>query len=97
MNEKPNNPPAFPKLVSLSTNGRNGYEAEMQSGMSLRDYFAAKALNGILAGIDMLATDGSELKRLTEKMGYKHAQYWIAATSYQIADAMLAEREKGQQ
>jgi hypothetical protein len=38
-----NNPPAFPQLV-LSNNG-----AYVEGGMTLRDYFAAKAMQGILA------------------------------------------------
>ncbi len=44
-------------------------------GMSLRDYFAARALQGILA---------NEASPLHE----------IVAAAYEIADAMLEEREK---
>ncbi len=50
--------------------------------MILRDYFAAKAMQGICAGFLSVA-DGLDPKFDV-----------IADHSYKIADAMLAEREK---
>jgi hypothetical protein len=47
-------------------------------GMTLRDYFAAKALQGVLAA------DTEELLSVDA----------IASVSYRIANAMLKEREK---
>jgi len=47
-------------------------------GMTLRDYFAAKALQGVLAA------DTEELLSVDA----------IASVSYRIADAMLKERQK---
>jgi len=64
--------PAFPQHID----GVHYAEA----GMSLRDYFAAKAMNGICA-----ASPGSE---------WTDAR--IAQGAYELADAMLAEREKAQ-
>jgi len=54
--------------------------AEVQKGMSLRDYFAAKAMQGMLT---------------TWKLGDKEvtADDW-AAWAYETADAMLKAREK---
>jgi len=49
------------------------------NGMTLRDYFAAKALQGICAAPEHLDRIGS----------FKNA----AATAYELADAMLAARE----
>jgi len=52
-----------------------------QEGMTLRDYFAAKAMQGILAGklpITM-KTDADQL---------------IAIVAYQIADSMLIARDE---
>jgi hypothetical protein len=49
-------------------------------GMTLRDYFAAKAMQGICAGRD----EAGELIR--------HGYYWIASEAYTIADAMLKVR-----
>jgi hypothetical protein len=55
---------------------------EHSSGMSLRDYFAAKALQG------MLSAD------CEDKMAAWSNSDKAAAWSYEFADAMLAEREK---
>ena len=68
--------PAFPTEV---VNTNDGW---IHSGMTLRDYFAAKAMNGMLAG----------------HIGhYGHDNYWpyedMAKQSYQMADAMLVARE----
>ncbi|HEK0777948.1 TPA: hypothetical protein SMP77_003609 [Proteus mirabilis] len=51
-----------------------------QEGMGLRDYLAAKAMNGILSNNVMIdtATD-QELE-------------WVAKNAYQMADAMLKAR-----
>jgi hypothetical protein len=54
-------------------------------GMSLRDYFAGQALAGILSHSDF--TDGSGTTMNSFVM--------YAKSSYDFADAMLAERAKG--
>lgn len=51
------------------------------AGMSLRDYFAAKALTCLA---DLWRDSGSE-----------NDAWNVAIESYRIADAMLAERERG--
>lgn len=51
------------------------------SGMSLRDYFAAKAIQGLIAGS---MADGSS-------WGKDDAQL-MAQTAYEVAEAMLAAR-----
>lgn len=63
---KPENPPAFPN--------------EYDSGMTLRDYFAAKAMQGYLRDEhhDGPVVDYGD----------------VAEIAYAIADAMLAERSK---
>jgi hypothetical protein len=68
-----NNPPAFPQFV-LSNNGTYA-----EGGMTLRDYFAAKAMQGILAGL----------------LAYGRDIVWdqIAEDAYKQADAMLKARE----
>ena len=62
--------PAFPHDA-----GADFYE---RTGMTLRDYFAAKALQGICASPEHLDRTGS----------FKNA----AETAYELADAMLAAR-----
>jgi len=79
--------PAFPKTVS-----RNHSQEETplvdsctyitsEGGMSLRDYFAAKALQGMLAGCP-------DEPRIRSSM---NGQLWAQA-AYAMADAMLAAR-----
>ena len=56
--------------------------AEAVGGASLRDYFAAKAMQGLVSG---------------HFAKYGHEDYWprpeIASEAYEIADAMLAARK----
>ncbi len=67
-----NNPPAFPKtpFVEFGT---------PQDGMTLRDYFAAKAMQGILTAT------------LTPNTAWSQDE--AAETAYNVADAMLKARE----
>ena len=68
--------PAFP-LQSIGPDFAPGY-----AGMTLRDYFAAKAMQAMLSG---------------HFAKYGHEDYWprpeIAAEAYEMADAMLAARK----
>ena len=68
--------PAFPRPASLD----EAFSARCQSqtGMTLRDYFAAKAMVGLVV------TDPRETSAADE----------IAKDAYELADAMLAERDK---
>ena len=47
MSEEINNPPAFP--LAFETYDREGAVDDSTFGMSLRDYFAGQALQGLLA------------------------------------------------
>lgn len=67
--------PAFPG----EKNERFGQPNDCNPGMSLRDYFAAKALCGYLAAPDL-------------KIGTFAG---VAEHCYKAADAMLNERDKG--
>ena len=73
-----NNPPAFPHVADImQVNGNSAVVKTItQNGMTLRDYFAAKAMQGLLAD-----------PNTPEIMD-------IAGAAYEVADAMLAEREK---
>ena len=76
MSKKPENPSAFP--VVLDDNQEN----DVYGGMTLRDYFAAKAMEGIMAS----PSDSGWTKY--------DDQHEIAKASYDMADAMLEERAK---
>ena len=60
---------------------------QVHIGMTLRDYFASKALCGFLS-----APEANADKRWIDE-GLKASEI-AARASYQIADAMLAERKK---
>jgi hypothetical protein len=72
-----NNPPAFPTTKPLD------YWGDQNQGMTLRDYFAAKAMQG---GIDLVP------HMATPKVD-KTVPQIIAEMAYEYADAMLKERE----
>lgn len=72
MSEKETGGQAFP----LGANEYAGHGP--QAGMTLRDYFAAKAMQSILIGESWKASD----------------RIPMAKEAYELADAMLAERAK---
>lgn len=79
---KENGGPAFPR-EDYQCNGTSGYSAGLgQEGMTLRDYFAAKAMLGVLS------------KGAWENIGVDHADEMegMAIAFYSMADAMLKAR-----
>lgn len=78
-------PAAFPSVV-------DGY---IQDGMSLRDYFAAKAMQGIIIRFGeeppylLIPSEGSAVENEIDA-----AEAEIAKYSYEIADMMMLEREE---
>lgn len=74
------NIPAFPQYVI------NNGGAYVEGGMTLRDYFAAKAMQGMFANPD----DSHENYNLS----YDEYVKEIARCAYKMADAMLTAREK---
>lgn len=63
-------------------------------GMSLRDWLAGQALSGIIANSENVASGTEPTNCALSLHPYDFAK-WLAYTSYLVADAMLAEREKG--
>jgi hypothetical protein len=76
--KKPNNPNAFPTDLDIQKETEIGYY--YQTGMTLLDYFAAKALPQIIANYQR------ERKNIFE--------YPVCENAYTIAELMLKEREK---
>ena len=72
--------PAFPEVKRVAK------KLTRVSGMTLRDYFAAKAMQGMFA-------DSSVLQVLSR--GPRGASAELAAMAYEQADAMLKAREGG--
>ena len=91
-----NNPPAFPgkqkALLIKSEHSDIAKEYEIdQNGMTLRDYFAAKAMS-LAYKINKDTNDAN----IGENHWVWDAEDWayIAETAFSIADAMLRERLK---
>lgn len=83
--EKNLNPAAFPVAMSEQTFS-NQESAPYQEGMTLRDYFAAKAMQGILSNPNWMKEYNGEKYLMKSEI--------IAQVSHSIADAMLEQRNK---
>jgi len=92
MSARNNGGPAFPRAAGDYNGTRNGNGA--QDGMSLRDYFAAKAMHAELATAGMHDGAADALVDAAAAAGQTIEQR-IAFNAYRLADAMLAERAKG--
>ena len=77
------NPKDLPAFPGLHPSAECRYT---DSGMTLRDYFAAKAMQSkLLCEFPRDIPDGAKGKTVSE---------WVAEQSYKMADAMLEAREK---
>lgn len=74
--------PAFPCKLTMT-----------HRGASLRDYFAAAAMQGIVSSIDS-EPNYQRLRGHAAALGLSVSQ-WIARDAYKQADAMIAAREGG--
>jgi len=77
--EKDTGGQAFPLPLGSET-------VEGQEGMTLRDYFAAKVMQGVMAS-------GTAIQIGTN---HKHGMLDMAVAFYSMADAMLEARARGQ-
>lgn len=92
--------PAFPFVFEIpkGSNSLTGDvaktdERHVVQGMFLRDYFAAKAMNGMASQLLKWNSEVSKAgETLTERAKVMLPE--LANVAYQLADAMLAEREK---
>lgn len=73
MSKQNNGGPAFPEIGNVACNS----DWQSESGMTLRDYMAAKAMNGMCSHVD---TWGMTVPQ-------------IAKRAYDLADEMLRARE----
>ena len=86
MSKKEINPPAFPVVGCTIT------DDYLQEGMSLRDYFAAKAMQSMISNQEMfrnLCMDIDSSRDEKDKI-----EDYISQSSFDFADAMLKERQK---
>jgi hypothetical protein len=66
-------------MKAFPTSTDNGH-SENQDGMSLRDYFAAKAMQAIIINSDRNSVSIGEI------------DLWIGQYAYEVADAMMKEK-----
>lgn len=78
--------PAFPTTTGYFEDRDGNKCVEGSNGITKRDYFAAKAMQ------TLIAHEGSEILYSAET----GALLLIAEKSYKMADAMLAERSRGE-
>ncbi len=79
---------AFPQMSAEWDDARHEYVlGRSLAGMSLRDYFAAKAMNGILSNFRFI-------QEAAEASPDVEGSHLVPKMAYEIADAMLAERAK---
>lgn len=81
------NESAFPytakTLVGWADDGSPNYVEDTFPGMTLRDYFAAKAVSALVYSFK-------------DQMAARDFERVIARQAYLLADAMIAERDKGE-
>lgn len=83
--------PAFPVHVAIGPAGdvyHSGQVIEGGEGMTLRDWFAAQAMNGFASNSKSI----SAAIKVSEKMGREAADV-LASDAYVFADAMLKARK----
>lgn len=84
-NEKPHNPSAYP-MSSYGIERGMMDTGEDHKGMTLRDYFANSAMQGIMANSD------PELKADLAKL--ENPYEFLSKEVYKIAEAILKQREQ---
>lgn len=82
---KDNGGPAFPMIRDI----RHNPDWDHEEGMTLRDYFAVRAMQAIITKLPVVDREGEFGSPIEDKTKYNAD---IANSAYWIADAMLAER-----
>lgn len=73
--------------------GDDGLYRSVSDGMSLRDVFAMKAMETLIAKIPLVDVDG-KIGRIMSQAQADAIRIGVAESAYNYADAMLAERNK---
>ena len=84
--ESTSNQSAFP------IDAAHGYTSEFSQGMTLRDYFAAKSMNGAMS--DFSHWSAMMHDYTNERNEGESPREYAARVFYQMADAMLKQRNQ---
>lgn len=101
-NKKPQNPSAYPSFIidyrESAMQCKTVYEGQ-EFGMTLRDYFAAKAMQSFVTST--ITNESTLLNKIKVFLGIKKytldfnlSGSVVSKSAYEVADAMLKEREK---
>lgn len=82
--------PAFPQPCCDTGHAANSPYGIAGGGISIRDYFAAAALTGLMANSDWYSGAANRSHAGEAPLGEQ-----AAARAFNVADAMLAARTKG--
>lgn len=77
--------PAFPVSALIYNDDGNDPTTIIHDGMELRDYFAAKAMQGIISKMPFYLDEKQDLEKILNA---------VSRGSYSYADAMLKAREQ---
>ena len=89
---EPNGGPAYPCVMPGPARGKAGPSRIYYSGISVRDYFAAAALTGMLCSMASHDCRHAARKKADEAGCLLHEG--LAISAYAYADAMLRERDQ---
>ena len=78
---------AFPSGISIE-------QRSLDCGMTLRDYFAARAMSSLIAKLPLHDRQGEHGVYMPKIEDIGSVRQDVAQSSYDYADAMIAEREK---
>lgn len=67
---------------------------EMENEIKLKDYFAAKALQGVMANNEMWRAMCMDRSNCTRDKQNDSVEDYVAQQCYKMADAMLKERKQ---
>jgi hypothetical protein len=84
-----NNPPAFPQH-GWTSNPEILARMQDQQGLTMRDFFAASVIG------PLMGSDGFEAEILKKGFPLNDLPKFAAEQAYEIADAMMEARKKGQ-
>jgi len=99
MSDKESGGYAFPglnaEMTGIDSDGNERFDVEQSGGMTLRDYFAGKIINGLMAHHGCYIEEQPELpKKFRQQRECAMAFVEAAEYAYGQADAMIAERSK---
>jgi len=100
MSDRLDGGPAFP-IIATAESDATGYA---NYGMSLRDWFAGQVIGHLFDAVSGMGREAIKLADGFDKVALKEIsdalkvlEASIPGQAYEFADAMLKEREKGQQ